>query len=114
LAANSDIISAAIVSLEGIPIASTLPQDIDEILFAGMCTAIQSISKQAVKELHRGQLKCILIEGVNELIIVSKAGENAILVVATTNDANLNSIPFSLFKDHTDSSKDKGAPEIIL
>jgi len=31
--------------------------------------AIQSISKQAVKELHRGQLKRILLEVVNELIV---------------------------------------------
>jgi len=54
LAANSDIISTAIVSLEGIPIASTLPQDIDEIIFTGMCTAIQSISKQLLKNFIEG------------------------------------------------------------
>lgn len=44
-----------------------------------MSAAILSVSERAVEELARGDLKRILIEGVEGIIILSKSGENAIL-----------------------------------
>jgi hypothetical protein len=45
--------------------------------------------EHAVEELIRGNLKRILIEGVDGITILSKAGENAILCTLTKDDASL-------------------------
>jgi predicted regulator of Ras-like GTPase activity (Roadblock/LC7/MglB family) len=54
-----------------------------------MSAAILSVSERAVAELARGDLKRILIEGNNGTIILSKAGNNAILCVLCSPNASL-------------------------
>ncbi|MHA1146922.1 MAG: roadblock/LC7 domain-containing protein [Promethearchaeota archaeon] len=57
-----------------------------------MSAAILSVSERAVEELSRGDLKRILIEGADGTIILSKAGENAILATLCSADASLGMI----------------------
>ena len=54
-----------------------------------MSAAILSVSERAVEELARGNLKRILIEGEDGTIILSKAGNNAILCVLIRAEASL-------------------------
>ncbi|GAI61180.1 unnamed protein product, partial [marine sediment metagenome] len=56
---------------------------------SAMSAAIQSVSERAVEELERGELKRILIEGLNGIIILSRAGENAILCTLCSANASL-------------------------
>ncbi len=79
IAVNSDIEGSAIVSVQGLPICSVLNKSTNDGIVSAMSAAIQSVSERAVEELDRGELKRILIEGLNGSIILSKAGENAIL-----------------------------------
>ncbi|MCK4370194.1 MAG: roadblock/LC7 domain-containing protein [Candidatus Lokiarchaeota archaeon] len=88
-AVNSDIQGSAIVSVQGLPICSVLARDVNDGIVSAMSAAILSVSERAVEELARGDLKRILIEGVDGKIILSKAGENAILCTLTKNDASL-------------------------
>ena len=81
LVANPDIQGAAIVSNEGLPIASALLLGVDETRMAAMSAAILSTSVRGVQELKRGDLKRIIIEGGAGIVIMSKAGKNAILIV---------------------------------
>ncbi len=81
LVRNPDIQGAAIVSYEGLPIASALSLGVDETRMAAMSAAILSISLYGAQELSRGELKRIIIEGSGGIVILSKAGKNAILVV---------------------------------
>ena len=85
---NPDIQGSAIVSTQGLPIYFTL-SDVNNEIVSAICATILSISEQAIKELARGNLKRILIEGVNGIIILSKAGENAILCILTKRNASL-------------------------
>lgn len=88
-AVNSDIQGSAIVSVQGLPICSVLARDVNDGIVSAMSAAILSVSERAVEELARGDLKRILIEGVEGIIILSKAGENAILCTLAKSDASL-------------------------
>ena len=88
-AVNSDIQGSAIVSVQGLPICSVLARDINDGIVSAMSAAILSVSERAVEELVRGDLKRILIEGVDGIIILSKAGDNAILCTLAKSDASL-------------------------
>ena len=88
-AVNPNIQGSAIVSVQGLPICSALPRDVNDGIVSAMSAAILSVSERAVEELVRGDLKRILIEGVDGIIILSKAGENAILCTLAKSEASL-------------------------
>jgi len=88
-AVNADIQGSAIVSVQGLPICSVLARDVNDGIVSAMSAAILSVSERAVEELARGDLKRILIEGVDGIIILSKAGSNAILATLTKAEASL-------------------------
>jgi predicted regulator of Ras-like GTPase activity (Roadblock/LC7/MglB family) len=86
---NSDVQGSSIVSVQGLPICSALARDVNDGIVSAMSAAIQSVSERAVEELARGALKRIHIEGDDGIIILSKAGNNAILCVLAKPNANL-------------------------
>ena len=88
-AVNSEIQGSAIVSIQGLPICSVLARDVNDGIVSAMSAAILSVSERAVEELSRGDLKRILIEGLDGIIILSKAGSNAILCTLARSDASL-------------------------
>ena len=98
-AMNSEIQGSAIVSIQGLPIASALPRlrteyggETNDGIISAMSAAIISVSERAVSELVRGSFKRIMIEGDQGLIILSKAGKNAILCVLTVPNPSLGMI----------------------
>jgi predicted regulator of Ras-like GTPase activity (Roadblock/LC7/MglB family) len=88
-AINSEIQGSAIVSIQGLPICSVLARDVNDGIVSAMSAAILSVSERAVDELARGELKRILIEGEDGIIILSKAGSNAILATLTKANPSL-------------------------
>jgi predicted regulator of Ras-like GTPase activity (Roadblock/LC7/MglB family) len=88
-AVNAEIQGSAIVSVQGLPICSVLARDVNDGIVSAMSAAILSVSERAVEELARGDLKRILIEGNDGIIILSKAGENAILCTLCKANASL-------------------------
>jgi predicted regulator of Ras-like GTPase activity (Roadblock/LC7/MglB family) len=88
-AVNAEIQGSAIVSVQGLPICSVLARDVNDGIVSAMSAAILSVSERAVEELARGDLKRILIEGNDGIIILSKAGQNAILCTLCKANASL-------------------------
>jgi len=88
-AVNAEIQGSAIVSVQGLPICSVLARDVNDGIVSAMSAAILSVSERAVEELARGDLKRILIEGNEGIIILSKAGQNAILCTLCKANASL-------------------------
>jgi len=86
---NSDVQGSSIVSVQGLPICSALARNVNDGIVSAMSAAIQSVSERAVEELARGALTRILIEGEDGNIILSKAGNNAILCTLTKPGASL-------------------------
>jgi len=70
----------AIVSTDGLVIASRLPDKVEEDRVGAMGAAILSISKRSGEELSRGEMCKVLIEGENGYLLIRSIGEFAILV----------------------------------
>ncbi len=89
LGAIPEVKSAAIVSAEGLPIASALPQGVDETKIAAMTAALLSLSEKAIIEMRKGDFDQLYIKGSEGYILVMQAGPNAVLTVSTTKDVRL-------------------------
>ena len=89
LAAIPEVKSAAIVSAEGLPIASALPQGVDETRIAAMTAALLSLAERAVIEMEKGEFDQLYIKGNEGYLLVMQAGPNAVLTVSTTKDVRL-------------------------
>ncbi|MBS7287261.1 MAG: roadblock/LC7 domain-containing protein [Candidatus Freyarchaeota archaeon] len=88
-AATPGIEASAVVSTEGLPIASAMPQEVDDAVVAAMASAILSVSEKVSNELVRGRLQQVLVQGDQGYVIIKGAGESALLTVLARNDANL-------------------------
>jgi len=84
-----EIEACAIVSVEGLPIVSALPTDVDEAKVAAMTAAMLTLGEKAAMELGKGELEQVNIKGVNGWLLVVQAGLNACLTVSTTANAKL-------------------------
>ncbi|MHA1674541.1 MAG: roadblock/LC7 domain-containing protein [Promethearchaeota archaeon] len=84
-----EVQAAAIVSVEGLPIASALPPDADETRIAAMTAAILSLGERAAQELGKGTLEQVFVRGINGYILTMSAGPNAVLTISTTKDIKL-------------------------
>ena len=89
IAANPEVKAAAIISIEGLPIASALPQSVDETRIAAMTAALLSLSEKAIIEMKKGNFNQLHIKGSEGYLIVMQAGLNAVLTVSTTKDVRL-------------------------
>ena len=84
-----EIEACAIVSVEGLPIVSALPTDVDEAKVAAMTAAMLTLGEKAAMELGKGELEQVNIKGINGWLLVIQAGMNACLTVSTTANAKL-------------------------
>ena len=89
LGAIPEVKSAAIVSAEGLPIASALPQGVDETKIAAMTAALLSLSELAIIEIGKGDFDQLYIKGSEGYLLVMQAGQNAVLTVSTAKDVRL-------------------------
>lgn len=84
-----EIEACAIVSVEGLPIVSALPPDVDEAKVAAMTAAMLTLGEKAAMELGKGILEQVNVKGVDGWLLVVAAGLNACLTVSTTANAKL-------------------------
>jgi len=96
LGAIPEIKAVAIVSAEGLPIASALPQGVDETKIAAMTAALLSLSEKAIIEMRKGDFDQLYIKGSEGYLLVMQAGPNAVLIVSTTKDVRLGLILLDL------------------
>ncbi len=89
LAAIPEVKAAAIVSVEGLPIASALPQGVDETRIAAMTAALLSLAERAALEMNKGEFEQVYVKGSTGYLLVLSAGQNAVLTVSTTKDVRL-------------------------
>ncbi len=89
LSAIPEVKAAAIVSAEGLPIASALPQGVDETRIAAMTAALLSLAERAVIEMDKGEFAELYVKGTEGYLLVMEAGPNAVLTVSTTKEVRL-------------------------
>lgn len=84
-----DIEASAVVSVDGLIIASALPLDVEEDRVSAMSAAMLSLGERIAGELGRGMLDQVYIRGANGYVILSSVGEEAVLTVLARKDAKL-------------------------
>src|SRR5450432_4632643 len=81
--------AAAVVSFDGLPMASALPPEMDEDRVAAMSAALLSLAERAAQGLGRGDLSQVYIEGENGTVFLVSAQDEAVLIAVTTADAKV-------------------------
>ena len=88
-AGASDIEASAVVSVDGLIMASALPADVEEDRVSAMSAAMLSLGERIAAELGRGYLDQVYIRGDNGYVFLMSVGEDAVLTVLARKDAKL-------------------------
>ena len=88
-ATTPDIEASAVVSGDGLMIASSLPRDVEEDRVAAMSAAMLSLGERTAKELARGDLSEVYVKGEHGYVVLMASGENAVLTALARKDAKL-------------------------
>lgn len=88
-AATSDIEASAVVSVDGLIMASALPNDVEEDRVSAMSAAMLSLGERIASELGRGGLEQVYIRGSLGYVLVTAIGEEAVLTALARENAKL-------------------------
>ncbi|GAC1609461.1 MAG: hypothetical protein NVS3B26_10820 [Mycobacteriales bacterium] len=89
LAQTPEIEAAAVVSFDGLPMASALPPSMDEDRVAAMSAALLSLGERAAQGLGRGELSQVYIEGETGTVFLVSADNEAVLVAVAARGAKV-------------------------
>ena len=88
-ASSPDIEASAVVSVDGLSIASALPQGVEEDRVSAMSAAMLSLGERIASELGRGSLEQVYIKGQQGYVILMSVGEEAVLTALAREQAKL-------------------------
>ena len=83
LQTTADVEAAAVVSVDGLTMASALPPQIEEDRLGAMAAALLSLGEKAAEGLGRGSLAQVFVEGEYGFVFLMAAGETAVLAAVT-------------------------------
>jgi predicted regulator of Ras-like GTPase activity (Roadblock/LC7/MglB family) len=84
---TGEVQGAAIVTPDGLPLATTLPGGMDEERVAAMSAAMLSLGERIGNELVRGLIDSIFVQGEKGFGILTSCGEDAVLLVLASEAA---------------------------
>ena len=88
-ASTPDIEASAVVSVDGLIMASSLPAGVEEDRVSAMSAAMLSLGERIASELGRGTLDQVYIKGENGYVLLMSVGEEAVLTVLARSQAKL-------------------------
>jgi hypothetical protein len=74
-----DIEASAVVSVDGLIMASALPAEVEEDRVSAMSAAMLSLGERIAAELGRGGLEQVYIRGDSGYVLVTAVGQEAVL-----------------------------------
>ena len=86
---SPDVEAAAIVSFDGLPMASALPDDLEEDRLGAMSAALLSLGEQAALGLGRGQLNQVFVEGEHGFVFLMSTRDQAVLAAIARRTAKI-------------------------
>lgn len=87
--ASPDIEASAVVSVDGLIIASSLPAGIEEDRVSAMSAAMLSLGERIAGELGRGMLDQVYVKGADGYVILMSVGDEAVLTGLVRQKAKL-------------------------
>jgi predicted regulator of Ras-like GTPase activity (Roadblock/LC7/MglB family) len=104
-ASSPDIEASAVVSVDGLSIASALPQGVEEDRVSAMSAAMLSLGERIATELGRGSLEQVYIKGEKGYVVLMAVGEDAVLTALAREQAKLGLIFLDMRRATEDLSK---------
>jgi predicted regulator of Ras-like GTPase activity (Roadblock/LC7/MglB family) len=104
-ASSPDIEASAIVSVDGLSMASALPQGVEEDRVAAMSAAMLSLGERIATELKRGTLEQVYIKGEHGYVILMSIGREAVLTTLARVQAKLGLIFLDMRRATEDLAK---------
>ena len=86
---SAEVEASAIISVDGLAIASALSEGIDEDRVGAMTAAMLSLGNRTAAELRRGKLDQVMVKGERGYVLLCQAGTDAVLVVVAQENAKL-------------------------
>ena len=84
---TNDIQGAALVTPDGLPVATSLPGGLDEDRVSAMSAAMLSLGDRIGKELSRGEIERIYVDGNDGYSVLTSCGQDAVLLVLASKEA---------------------------
>jgi len=88
-ASTADVEASAIVSVDGLIMASALPANVEEDRVSAMSAAMLSLGERIAGELGRGLLNQVYVRGNHGYVLLTSVGEEAVLTVLAREGAKL-------------------------
>ncbi len=86
---SADIEASAIISTEGLMIATLLPAQMDEERVGAMSAAMLSLGERTASELSRGEMEQVLVKGKQGYVLMTHANSDSVLTVIVKPSARL-------------------------
>ena len=102
---SPDIEASAIVSVDGLPIATALPREVEEDRVSAMSAAMLSLGERIASELGRGVLSEVQIKGEKGFVILQSLGTEAVLTVLAREGAKMGLVLLDMRRAVDDLSK---------
>lgn len=85
----ADVEAAAIVDNDGLLMASSLPQEMENDSVAAMSAAMLGMSERIVSELRRGNFEVVMLRGGDGYVFIARCGPEAVLTLLANSKAKL-------------------------
>jgi hypothetical protein len=102
VARTSDVQGAAVVTPDGLPLASSLPGEMDEERVSAMSAAMLSLGERIGKELLGGNADRIFVEGDQGFTILTTCGNDAVFLVLASKEAKQGMLMLEIKRTLTD------------
>ena len=97
--------ASAVVSTDGLIMASALPADVEEDRVSAMSAAMLTLGERISGELGRGVLSQVFVRGQNGYVILMATGYDAVLTAICSSDAKLGLVLLDMKRAAADLSR---------
>lgn len=104
-AGTPDIEASAVVSVDGLIMASSLPAGVEEDRVSAMSAAMLSLGERISSELGRGLLDQVYVRGDSGFVILMSVGEEAVLTALVHEKAKLGLVFLDMKRAASDLEK---------
>jgi predicted regulator of Ras-like GTPase activity (Roadblock/LC7/MglB family) len=89
---NTAIKAVILLSIEGLPIASTLPRDVNKSQLSALSATILAVGKRGNTEMDNGEFNHLYIKGSKGGVLTFQLSKFEVLVVLTKENVNLETL----------------------
>lgn len=100
-----EVEASAVVSVDGLAMASSLPPDVEEDRVSAMSATMISLGERIASELGRGNLEQVYVRGAEGLVLLMSVGEDAVLTTLVREGARLGLILLDMRRTADDLGK---------